>query len=585
MTPRTLLERGIADARVVALVYVVASVAFTWPLAADLHRHVPGDMGDPLLNAWILGWNFHTLGEAVSGGLPSVSSWWNANIFHPEPLTLAYSELLVAPSLLAVPAYVVTRDVLLTYNLLFLSSFALSALGTYLLVRELTGSPAAALVAGTVFGFTPYRLEQVAHLQVLQSQWMPFVLLGLTRSLHRRTPRALLWGMGALVLQNLSCGYYMVYFALFTGAWAVFEVWRSGRLSDVRAWGALAVGGAGALACTVPFMLPYFLLRDVAPATRPLWEVELYSANLLGWLTAPEGSLVWGRALRLFPRPEGQLFLGAVAMALGLVGVASGLAGSRRDSDGRPLRALTAMLLACVASAVLLSLGPTPTVGDSRLAWLGTPFLALYRTVPGFDGLRVAARFAMIGALFLAMLAGLGWSALPARLSRNAVLAVTISLLVMCEGLAVPFPLNGELGSDPAIRTPPPTISASAPAVYRQLGQLQGSIVVTELPLGDTAWDLRAVFGSTAHWHRLVNGFSGYQPLSYRERARRLLVPTREPEAAWETLRAAGTTHVVLNRRAYHASDESAVATWLTSHGARSVGEFGHTSLYELPSR
>jgi hypothetical protein len=587
MNPRTAVERVARDARLVALAYAVASVLCTWPLVADLRRSVPGDMGDPLLNAWILGWNFHTLGAALTGDLPSVASWWNANIFHPEPLTLPYSELLVAPSLLAAPVYAVTRDVLLAYNLLFLSSYALSALGAYLLVRELTGSSSAALVAGTIYGFMPYRLEQVAHLQVLQSQWMPFVLFGLTRWLHRREGRALCLAMGALVLQNLSCGYYMVYFAPFVAAWAVFESVRSGRTRDLRTWLLLGAGFAAALACTVPFMVPYFLLRDVAPATRPLSEVVFFSANLLGWLTAPESSLLWGRVLRVFPAPEGQLFPGLIALGLALLAMAWHLARSRRDEEGRGLRGLAGMLTACLLFAVLMSMGPSPAAGGTAVTGLGTPFLALYHTLPGFDGLRVAARFAMIGTLFVALLAGLGWLALPRRASRSTTLAAIVSVLVVIEGLAVPFPLNVEFGADPALATPPSNVPAatSPPAVYRQLANIGGPVVVTELPLGDTAWDLRAVFGSTMHWHRIVNGFSGYLPPSYRERASRLLVPTREPDAAWDALERAGTTHVVFNRRAYHAQDAAPVEAWLVSHGARQIGEFGHTALYEIPSR
>ena len=579
--------RIVADARLVVLAYTGAALAFTWPLAVDLRRHVPGDHGDPLLNAWILGWNFHTLGSALSGQLSSVSAWWNANIFHPEPLTLAYSELLVAPTLLAAPVYATTRDVLLAYNLLFLASFVLSGLGAYLLVRELTGSAPAALVAGAIFGFAPYRLEQVAHLQVLQSQWMPFVLWGITRWAHRRDRRALWWAMGALVLQNLSCGYYMVYFSIFVGAWAAFEVWRSGRAAELRTWARLAGGAVAALACTVPFTLPYFLLRDVAPALRPLDEVRFFSANLAGWITAPEASQLWGRVLRVFPAPEGQLFPGAVALLLGVSGLRCAFGNGRHDGEGRPLRALSLMLATSLLFAVLLSMGPSPALGDLHVSWLGAPFLALYRLVPGFDGLRVAARFAMVGALFLSLLAGVGWTGLPARIAQSSVAAVLVALVVVCEGFAWPFPLDRPMEASPPLLTPPGMVwsAASPPAVYRQLARLQGPVVVAELPLGDTAWDLRAVFGSTVHLRPIVNGFSGYQPLSYRERALRLLLPTRDPDAAWDALVGAGTTHVVLNRRAYGAADADAVADWLVARGARLTGEFGHTALYALPTR
>jgi hypothetical protein len=56
------------------------------------------------------------------------------------------------------------------------STFALSALGTYLLVLDLTGDKRAAFIAGLIYGFLPYRIASVPHVQVMSSQWMPFAL-------------------------------------------------------------------------------------------------------------------------------------------------------------------------------------------------------------------------------------------------------------------------------------------------------------------------------------------------------------------------------------------------------------------------
>jgi len=46
---------------------------------------------------------------------------------------------------------------ILTYNIIFLSGFALSGAGMFLLVRSLTGSTLAALVSGFIFALLPYR--------------------------------------------------------------------------------------------------------------------------------------------------------------------------------------------------------------------------------------------------------------------------------------------------------------------------------------------------------------------------------------------------------------------------------------------
>jgi hypothetical protein len=577
----------LASAGAVTLFYSALTLFYTWPVAADPRRNVPGDLGDPLLNLWIVGWNLHTLWGWIGGQPLSLTAWADANIFHPERLTLAYSELLVGPSLLAAPVHALTGDLVLAYNGLFLSSFVLSGLGAYLLVREVTASPPAALVAGAVYAFLPYRIEHAPHLQVLASQWMPFVLFGVTRFARGRSPWALWGAAGAWLLQNLSCGYYMIYFAPFVPAWACLELWRNRRLGDLRAWAWLIGAGALVLACSLAVARPYFLLRDLMPAARPTQEVETYSANLLTWLTAPAASVLWGGWLRPWPQAEGQLFPGAVALILVTASVwpRRRPRGSQDPSADRRVSALRWFVFASAALAVLLSLGPTPAAGSHRSWELGALFRAMYAVVPGFDGLRAAARFGMIAGLFIAVLAGLGWARLSGRLLSRSWAALGATAIVVAEAAAIPFPVNRPMSSTPPLVGPPAAVfpSSSPPAVYRRLAALCDAVVVTELPLGDPAWDLLAVYGSTAHWKRLVNGYSGYQPRAYRFRAAHLTNPLADRAAAWGALTGSGTTHVVLNERAYDAASAQRLGEWLSSNGARVVLDSGHTTLFALP--
>ena len=101
------------DAAAATAAYAALTIALTWPLGAGLARDVPSDFGDPLLNAWILAWDATHLGQR----------WWNANIFHPHPLALAYSEHLLPQAIQILPFYAATKNPILCYNLLFLSTF------------------------------------------------------------------------------------------------------------------------------------------------------------------------------------------------------------------------------------------------------------------------------------------------------------------------------------------------------------------------------------------------------------------------------------------------------------------------------
>ena len=100
--------------------YVAITIAATWPLARGLARDVAWDLGDPVLNMWILAWDCEQLRAILGGDFSRFSTFFDANIFYPAPLTLAYSEHLIPQALQVLPVYLVTRDPILCYNLLFL---------------------------------------------------------------------------------------------------------------------------------------------------------------------------------------------------------------------------------------------------------------------------------------------------------------------------------------------------------------------------------------------------------------------------------------------------------------------------------
>lgn len=112
----------------------------------------------------------------LGGDFGAFARWWQANIFHPAPYALAYSEHLFTEVVMALPVWLATHNVILAYNAVFLASMALSGLGMFLLVRQLTGSAIASFLAGLAFAFLPYRLSQIPHIQVMSSEWVPWTI-------------------------------------------------------------------------------------------------------------------------------------------------------------------------------------------------------------------------------------------------------------------------------------------------------------------------------------------------------------------------------------------------------------------------
>src|SRR5512146_2037560 len=117
--------------------YVVLTVALTWPFAANLRVT---DAGDSAFFAWEIGWTIHAL-QTNPAQLP------HANIFWPLRYTLGMDEPVLGTTLLVAPLAPFTDDAVLLYNVARLLTFLFSALTAYWLARELGVGEAIALAA------------------------------------------------------------------------------------------------------------------------------------------------------------------------------------------------------------------------------------------------------------------------------------------------------------------------------------------------------------------------------------------------------------------------------------------------------
>lgn len=641
----------------VAALYLAVAIATTWPLARRLGSAVPSDLGDPLLNAFILDWSLTHLSALAGGDLGAFRAYWHAPIFHPAPLALAYSEHLLAQAAMIWPLHALGGNILLCYNVLFLATFVLSGLGMYLFTRELTGSPPAAVVAGLLYGFALYRVPQYPHLQTLSSHWLPFALYGLRRFFATRALLPLAGATLALVAQNLSNGYYLLFFPIFVAAYCLAEIADRGAWRDLRVVVGLSAAAIATAVATLPVLVPYLALRMLGFEPRGVGEVQAFSADAFGWVTASPAHRLWGW-LRPVAKPEGELFPGLVTIALaGLATVAYVLRIRRaapversrfrraairvlcaaalvalgftllveatddphwrvagiRVTMREPLRGyltcgaltlaafalsararhfargepgtLIGFFIASAAAAALVALGPTLEVGGARTG-VPMPYSLLYYHVPGFDGLRVPARFAMVTVACLSVLGAFGARHLLSRGRGGRLALVALAAFFVLESTSAPIALDQRTAPAGGVAAGPARVftGEAAPPVYRFLSTLPASTVVLEFPFGAPGWDFPSVFYQRVHRHPIVNGYSGGFPDSHYENRDAFDHFDVVPAAAWQRVRLSGATHIVVRRAAIAGNGSRNLERWLTGSGARLVGEFGADVVYEAPA-
>lgn len=560
------LRRGLVFTLLILTLYLCLTLIITHPLWLHLTSSVPGDIGDPLLNTWILAWDAHAL-------LTDPLHLFDANIFYPLPNTLAYSEHLLSTAMLVLPLTWVSGEPVLGYNLGLLLSFPLAGLGMYLLTLFWTGRRGPALLAGLAFAFAPYRLASIAHLQLLTVQWLPFSLLALDRLLSQglrstehgtgRTGATQQKGrissftlqLSSFViftsLQILASWYLAVFSGLVLGLYVL--VWLLARSSPKvvagRGWGLI---GAVVLVAgfTTLLALPYLEVLPELQAARPVSLAASFAAWPTDYLIAPSYLRIAGPLMRKFAeRPgfteENALFPGIVGPLLALIGLTVAslrLRGARRGK--------------IIGLGVILV--------TSLALTFGGPYQALTRLLPALTVVRVPPRWVIPATFALAALAGYGaawlggggWAAdrrqqeVVPRASRRrsgwrapAVYSL-LFLLLFAESFAAPLPLARVGARD------------ELPPVYYALREVSlqepGEWAVVELPMhvapAPEFPETKRLYASTLGWWGLVNGYSGFTPAGQMALGQVMAdFPGERALEAVRTLGAAGVRYLVIH--------------------------------------
>lgn len=485
-----------------------ATAALTAAMALIFHTQVANpravpDLGDPLFSMWRMAWVPHQLAT-------NPSHLFDANIFYPERATLTYSDSIILPALTAAPLLLVGVSVQIAYTVLFLSSFVVTGIATYLLARAWAMGPVAAWTAAMMFAFYPLRLDHYSHLEIQMVQWMPIVLLAVHRVLGTGRPRFAVYLALALGAQWYSCMYYGLFLTVYAGVFAaVLAVAWQVRLRSI---GLAAAGLVAGVALAGPLAAAYGGSQQ-ARGIRSVGAVQFFSAEPIDYLKPTPRSAVYGHVWKRPPSPERELFPGIAPVVLAVAAAVPPLSATR---------------LALIAAGLVAF--------DGSLGLNGHWWRPAYDHVGAIQSMRVPARFALLVGLTLALLAGTTVDRLQGRVPggrAGIALGAGLTLVLLLE--AWPTLDLRPLWSDP-------------PPIYTELGPASGAVLF-EYPMWKQpealATNLPYMYFSTWHWTPMVNGYSGFAPQSYN----RLAAATAgfPGGTTVDYLQGLGVTHVTLN--------------------------------------
>jgi hypothetical protein len=495
-----------------------------YPLSASPHSTVVVDAPDTHVYIWTLAWDTYAF-------LHQPLRIFEANIYHPFPHTLAFSENLIGSAFFAAPFIWLTGNLVLGMNMAALITCVLCGVGGYVLARALHLRPSTAFLCGLVYAFAPPRFFRLGQLHMTAVQWIPFTLAFLHLYLDRGTRKYLLSAVACFTLQVLSSGHGAAFTAVAIGlllAWRLLFGQPFAILQWLRDFGAT---GAFLLAPSIVMLLPYRLVREQG-GLRYGYGLDALP-NLPSFLASPTRlhtylQREWLGTGTINERADAFLFPGILLLIAATVAVAGWRPKSRIDwrTEATGFYALLGII-----SALMFA---PPPLGLWRFAyWL-----------PGFNFIRMPSRFVTMVVLCLGVLLAAAADRLTRTMSPRirAVAVIAIAAVLLAEYISYPFPAV--------------PYSVDVPAVDRWLNTQPKPFVVAEVPVPSPGnWGAHermhstSILHATAHWQKTIHGYSSIRrPLHTRVYVELTAFPD---ERSLTNLRELGVNYVVVHTDTY----------------------------------
>lgn len=444
----------------------------------------------------ILSFNFH--------------NFFDTNIYFPHKYTLLFADITLPQSILGLLPFLLTKNLILSFNIMFLLNFILNFTFVYLFWKQIFKKSLVAFFGSLFFIFSPFFFLELGHLPDL-TYWPFFLTLYLIFKHEETRERARIWtlipiGLG-ITIQFLS-NVYLTVFLLFSIL--IFYLLKLTSLKSIRliAFKVFFIFFIFFLTSGV-FIKGYIDMRNTYHAKRTIQEYIMYSAGLSDYLfSASISSIVhrspvmnsWNRynaGNNLFPG-----FLISILAIFALFKIQKikqsvflSLKLNRRD----------AYFFILIAAGLIFSLGPRLNFNGSYVN-IPLPYNLLLKYVPMLEAIRVIIRWSFLFYLGLTYFSLISLSSL-----FNKSYYKTASLLVLIIFVLeyIPFGLQSVKN----------TYITSDYQLLRNMCSNDKKVLI-ELPLThlDAAPNIReglkyittVVLASAYHRCLLVNGYSGF---------------------------------------------------------------------------
>ncbi len=561
------------------LFFILLTIISTYPLIVNIGTSIygyPKHHGDPFGIIWGIWWFKYTLMHRISPDFISIV----ASPFGIDTTGNIHQPVLEYPMKLLALFF----NEAITYNLIVILGFVLTAITMYFLVFYFTKNRSVSLLSGVIFSFYPdHVMHSAQHIGFAILWWIPLYVLFLFKLSEKRTYKnaffcALFFSF--VTLSNYYYGYFMV---IFTTCFILYKIgysyFNNKKVSlNIRTAKVILVTLILCVLIIVPFTYSIFRailspseMRIVETQTyvRAYKDLFKYAARWQDYFLPSEFHPFFGKMSTNYVKShwggrhyfERSLYLGFVPIFLSVLAIGKWVIGKIKNTIFEKNEDyIISFFLFSGAIALLFSLSPEITIGKLKIPM---PSFFMYKVIPMF---RVYARFGVLAMLSVSILAGMGLKYLLESIKkrgRRVIVTTCITSLLLFEFINIPPFHNIDL--------------SKTPAVYEWLAKEEGNIIIAEYPLvrsiDERHYDY--LFYQRIHQKRVINGA---QIDTFADAVRKEAGNIANPETP-SLLSYLGAKYVILHKDVYNPEDIKEINN---NPGLVFVKDFPEAVVYEV---
>lgn len=485
----------------VGISYTLLTIILTYPVLFKIKTDIPGTGADSFQWMRILWYTKIAIKEADLAALTHDHLLFYPNGIESMPFSSAFNQML----------YVLLSPFLelhVIYTILWLLTFIIGAIGSYLLVKYLTDNKYAAFIAGIVFAFSPYHYSRGLYFfGAATVQWIPFCALYLMKTVKEKGIKNPILAGIFFILVTMSDLQYLIFMGIFAGLVFFYDFYltissgknftHSVKQIIIKYFIFGGVAFLGVLPLTINEILTALSNQNFLKPNAneiPKLSNDLMSFFLPSHLHPLLGQFTVDLYSNIQSWPAEHVnFIGYIVLGLSVLAL---LKSSRKPDIKFWL--VSTFFFTIISLGPILHFNGAVAFTDSNLK-IPLPYQILYNTVPFLKNCRTVGRFFVIATLGYSVLAGYGFSELlKYKPDRKKLIFTIVGFLVVFEYLAIPYP----------------TTQVSVPDFYYKISNDEDNYSMLEIPQNSNAgyMDFRYLYYQTIHNKALVGGYAARYP-------------------------------------------------------------------------